>query len=77
MDISIKIIIIEIYYYLNLQNEAKKYARLLGYNYNSSEWYEESYKLLNKDYSNNKITEKIESTEEKENLIKKIIKMIK
>ena len=69
--------LVEIYYYLNLQNEAKKYARLLGYNYNSSEWYEESYKLLNKDYSKNKITEKKESTKEKDNLIKKIIKMIK
>ena len=28
----------------------KKYASVLGYNYQSSEWYEESYKILNKDY---------------------------
>ena len=29
---------------------SKKYASLLGYNYQSSEWYEESYKILNKNY---------------------------
>jgi hypothetical protein len=30
--------------------EAKKYANVLGYNYLSSEWYKESYKVFNKDY---------------------------
>ena len=30
--------------------ESKKYAYLLGYNYESSEWYENSYKLFNKKY---------------------------
>ena len=29
---------------------SKKYANLLGYNYQSSEWYEQSYKVFNKDY---------------------------
>ena len=31
-------------------DESKKYAVLLGYNYQSSRWYEESYRVLNKDY---------------------------
>ena len=41
---------VEIYYYLGIEEEATKYASALGYNYNSSEWFEMSYKLLNKDY---------------------------
>ena len=40
--------LVEINYYLGLEDEAKKYAALLGYNYNSSEWYEQSYKNLNR-----------------------------
>lgn len=68
--------LVEIYYYLNLEKEAKKYASILGYNYNSSKWFEKSYKILNKDYiieNNNKDRNK----KEKDNLINKIIKMIK
>ena len=42
--------LVEIHYYLGLENEAKKYAQILGYNYNSSEWFKQSYKILNKDY---------------------------
>ena len=42
--------LVEIYYILGLENEAKKYANILGYNYNSSEWFEQSYKILNRDY---------------------------
>ena len=42
--------LVEIYYYLGIEEEAVKYASALGYNYNSSEWIEMSYKLLNKDY---------------------------
>ena len=42
--------LVEIHYHIGLKEEAKKYASILGYNYNSSEWFEESYKLLNKDY---------------------------
>ena len=42
--------LVEINYYLGLENEAKKYAQILGYNYNSSEWFAQSYKILNKDY---------------------------
>ena len=39
--------LVEMYYILGLESESKKYAQLLGYNYNSSEWYKKSYKLFN------------------------------
>ena len=42
--------LVEIYYYLGLVEESKKYASLLGYNYGSSQWYKASYRLFNKDY---------------------------
>ena len=40
----------EIYYILGIENEARKYASLLGYNYGSSRWYKATYKIFNKDY---------------------------
>jgi len=40
----------EIHYIIGLEEEAKKYATLLGYNYGSSKWYKASYKIFNKDY---------------------------
>jgi outer membrane protein assembly factor BamD len=42
--------LVEVNYKLGLENEAKKYANLLGYNYLSSEWYKKSYIVFNKDY---------------------------
>ena len=42
--------LVEIHYKLGLIEESKKYAALLGYNYQSSDWYRESYKVFNKDY---------------------------
>ena len=42
--------LVELHFKLGLIDESKKYASLLGYNYQSSEWYEESYKILNKNY---------------------------
>ena len=42
--------LVEIYYILGLENEAQKYANLLGYNYQSSQWYENSYRVFNKSY---------------------------
>tara|TARA_B100001939_G_scaffold322902_1_gene313749 strand:+ start:2712 stop:3539 length:828 start_codon:yes stop_codon:yes gene_type:complete len=42
--------LVEIYYIIGLDEEAEKYANLLGYNYQSSEWYKETYKIFNKDY---------------------------
>ena len=44
---------VEIYYKLGLVEESEKYANLLGYNYQSSNWYKKSYKIFNKDYSIN------------------------
>ncbi|MFL2894565.1 MAG: outer membrane protein assembly factor BamD [Candidatus Pelagibacter sp.] len=42
--------LVETNYKIGLEDEAKKYANLLGYNYQSSKWYEQSYKIFNKDY---------------------------
>ena len=47
--------LVELNYKLGLTKEAKKYTALLGYNYQSSEWYERSYKILNMNYKNPKI----------------------
>ena len=47
--------LVELNYKLGLIKEAKKYSALLGYNYQSSEWYERSYKILNTNYLNPKI----------------------
>jgi len=43
--------LVEINYKIGLIEESKKYAKLLGYNYLSSEWYKKSYKIFNQDYS--------------------------
>ena len=42
--------LVEINYRLGLINESKQYANILGYNYQSSEWYKNSYTIFNKDY---------------------------
>ena len=42
--------LVETNYKIGLIEEAEKYANLLGYNYQSSQWYEQSYKIFNKDY---------------------------
>ena len=60
--------LVEINYKLGLIEESQKYAKLLGYNYKSSEWYEKSYKVFNKNYKKNKI-EKVKK--EKKGVIKK------
>ena len=65
--------LVEIYYLIGLEDKAKKYAKILGYNYNSGKWFEQSYKILNKDYKIIKKNPKLK----KDNFIKKIIKKIK
>ena len=50
--------LVEVYYILGIKDEAKKYAKLLGYNYQSSKWYEQTYKLFNQRYEINKKKEK-------------------
>ena len=47
--------LVEVYYKLGLKEEAKKAAAILGYNYQSSEWYSRSYKVFNKEYKSKKI----------------------
>ena len=42
--------LVEINYRLGLIEESKRYANTLGYNYESSEWYKNSYRVFNKDY---------------------------
>ena len=58
--------LVEIYYKIGLEDESRKYAVLLGHNYPESKWYENSYKIYNKDYKilKNKIKNK-KSTFEK------------
>ncbi len=43
--------LVEIYYKIGMIEESRKYAKLLGYNYQSSEWYKASYKIFNTNYS--------------------------
>ncbi len=42
--------LVEVNYKIGLIEESRKYAKILGYNYMSSEWYKKSYKVFNKDY---------------------------
>ena len=49
--------LVEVYYTIGLKDEARKYASFLGYNYQSSEWYEKSYVVFNKEYEKQKIKE--------------------
>ena len=63
--------LVEIYYRIGLIEEAKAAASLLGYNYNSSEWYEKSYTVLNKNYK----PIKIQDDKEEKNLVNRIKKI--
>ena len=47
--------LVELNYKLGLLDEAKKYTALLGYNYQSSDWYERSYRILNIKYKKTEI----------------------
>jgi len=65
--------IVEIYYKLGLENESKKYASILGYNYKSGSWYKETYRLFNQEY---KVEEKkISKKDEKKGIINKFKKL--
>ena len=52
--------LVEVHYKIGLEFEAKKYANTLGYNYLSSEWYKESYRVFNKNYTIDRKTSKKE-----------------
>ena len=62
--------LVEVHYTLGLKEEAKKYAKLLGYNFQSSRWYENSYAIFNKKYKKRKNI-KIKK-ENKKNIFKKL-----
>ncbi len=66
--------LVELHYKLGLLDESKKYASLLGYNYQSSEWYEESYKILNKDYV--KISKR-KNLEKEQSILQKLKDLLK
>ena len=65
--------LVEIYYKIGLEEEAKVAAALLGYNYNSSKWYERSYKVLNADY---KTIKKIKKENEEGSLVRRTLKKL-
>ena len=65
--------LVELHYHIGLEDEAKKYASILGYNYNSSEWFQQSYKILNKNYE----IREIGSLKKDSSLFDKIIELIK
>ena len=67
--------LVEIHYKIGLIDESKKYAALLGYNYQSSEWYQESYKVFNKDYE--KIIKKRNKKNNKVSTLEKIKSLLK
>ena len=66
--------LVELNYKLGLVDEAEKYAFLLGYNYQSSVWYERSYQILNKNYRKSDIKKDIEK---EKSLLKKFKDLLK
>ena len=62
--------LVEVHYLLGLKDEAKKYAKLLGYNYQSSEWYEKSYSVFDKQYEKSIKKRKKEKTKRNKTLKK-------
>ena len=65
--------LVEVYYKLGLLSEARQAAAILGYNYQSGDWYEKSYKVFHKNYK----PKKIETKKKKEmGLIRKKIKSL-
>ena len=60
--------LVETHYIIGLTEEAKKYAKLLGYNYQSSKWYEMTYKVFNERYKKNKVKE----LNKKKSILKKV-----
>ncbi len=63
--------LVELHYKLGLIEESQKYASLLGYNYQSSEWHSKSYKIFNQNYKS-----KLEIKKEKEGIFKKFKKLL-
>ena len=68
--------LVEVHYTIGLKKEAQKYANLLGYNYQSSLWYQKSYALFYKNYKEVK-KETLKRKQNQKNLIKKIMSILK
>ena len=66
--------LVEIHYNIGLLDESKKYASILGYNYQSSGWYEKSYKIYNKNYKKRTLKKKDKKNSIIENFKSLIIK---
>ena len=64
--------LVEVYYTIGLVEEAKKYAKLRGYNYQSSEWSEKTYIVFDKMYEK----KKKKKMKEKRSLVKKIKSLV-
>ncbi len=67
--------LVEIYYILGLKEESVKYANILGYNYQSSIWYEKSYSIFNKKYEKN-MNKKIRKEKIEKNIFLKKFKSL-
>ena len=65
--------LVELHYRIGLIEEAKKYASLLGYNYQSSQWYESSYRIFDKKYK----TKRIKKDSKNNTILKKFKKLFK
>jgi len=66
--------LVELNYKIGLEDEAKKYATVLGYNYQSSEWYDQTYEIFNKNYK--KISKK-QTANKKNKFIQKFKELLK
>ena len=66
--------LVEIHYIIGLEEEGKKYASLLGYNYQSSKWYEKSYSIFNQNYEKN--NREILKNKKKSNIIMRKFKSL-
>tara|TARA_B100000787_G_scaffold96764_1_gene71421 strand:- start:3617 stop:4465 length:849 start_codon:yes stop_codon:yes gene_type:complete len=64
--------LVEINYTLGLVEEAKKYASTLGYNYQSSDWYKNTYKVFNKNYKD--ANEELQTDKKRKNRVIKRLK---
>ena len=69
--------LVEVHYTIGLIDEAEKYAQLLGYNYQSSSWYENSYSLFDKNYKIKKKQKFKESKNKTEKIIDKFRSLLK
>ena len=64
--------LVETYYKIGLVEEAEKYASVLGYNYQSSKWYEATYIIFNKEYKTS-----LSAKKDKKSVLKKFKNIFK